>query len=361
MFEDNFIVTPSDGKGILFANHQPNDRTGHMGHALVEYGEGKILAFYPNCSSEDTRWNGHSGYGWMEFRRSLDYGETWSQPIAEPHSKALFDQHCGKTHACEFAVCTDAGRIILFYLTCDMNVNGHIWEPYFEPHYAFSEDEGNTFTEAKQLFDKRGRVYDAIYHEGTIYVLFYADPELPGKAHNGEADFLLYTSSDNGETFELRSKVGFTSTKNCFYGTMVFTPENDLLVYTYEDLDEHNLKYIISKDRGFTWENNRRAYFEKKLRNPQIIYYHNRYFIHGRGGHPQKYFGALVLYSSLDGINWDEGIYLRHKQAGAGAYSNNLVVHLPDGRERLMIQASHAYEANKTNVIMFFVDADYDK
>lgn len=353
-----FRITPPNppNDGILFADLQKSDRSGHMGHALVEYAPGEILAFYPNCSSEDTRWNGHSGYGWMEYKRSIDGGETWSEPMIEPNSKALFDKGIGRTFMCEKAIKTDSGRIIFFYLNCDMITNGHIWEPYFEPYYAFSEDNGNSFSEAKQLFDQRGRVYDAIYHEGTIYVLFNADPELPGKAHNGDYDLLLYTSSDNGESFELRSKIGFTSTKHCFYGTMVFTPEHDLLVYTYDDQDEHNLKYIISKDRGFTWQNNRRAYFEKKLRNPQIVYYGNRYFIHGRGGHPKEFYGALVLYSSIDGINWDEGIYLRHKTASAGAYSNNLVVHCSDGRERLMIQSSHAYEACKTNVIMFFVD-----
>ena len=37
----------------------------------------KILAFYPNCSLDE---KGHSAVGWMEYKRSEDYGETWSQP-----------------------------------------------------------------------------------------------------------------------------------------------------------------------------------------------------------------------------------------------------------------------------------------
>ena len=37
----------------------------------------KILAFYPNCSLDE---KGHSAVGWMEYKRSVDYGETWSQP-----------------------------------------------------------------------------------------------------------------------------------------------------------------------------------------------------------------------------------------------------------------------------------------
>lgn len=356
----NYIITPNGipNDGILFVDHQKNDRSGHMGHALVEYAPGKILAFYPNCSSEDKTYAGHSGHGWMEYKRSIDGGETWSEAIIEPNSKALFDKNIGRTFMCEKAVKTDSGRIILFYLTCDMVTNGHVWEPYFEPYYAFSEDDGNSFTEAKQLFDKPGRIYDAVYRDGVIYVLFLADPELPGKAHNGKYSYFLYTSSDNGETFELRSKIPFSSTKDCFYGTMSFTPDGSLLVYTYQNTDEYNLKYIISPDNGFSWGKNRRAYFDKKLRNPQLIYYKDRFFIHGRGGDTDELYGALVLYSSADGVNWDEGCYLRYRGTGAGAYSNNLIVHLPNGKERLMIQSSHAYENHQTNIIMFFVDIE---
>ena len=74
-FEDEFDVVPPEGN--VFVNHEINGRSGHLGHALVEYEEGKILAFYPNCSLDE---KGHSAVGWMEYKRSEDYGETWSQP-----------------------------------------------------------------------------------------------------------------------------------------------------------------------------------------------------------------------------------------------------------------------------------------
>jgi len=45
-FEDEFDVVPPEGN--VFVNHEINGRSGHLGHALVEYEEGKILAFYPN-------------------------------------------------------------------------------------------------------------------------------------------------------------------------------------------------------------------------------------------------------------------------------------------------------------------------
>ena len=56
-------------EGILFVDHSRKGRSGHLGHALVEYEDGKILAFYPNCSDDN---KGHSAVGWMEYKRSED-------------------------------------------------------------------------------------------------------------------------------------------------------------------------------------------------------------------------------------------------------------------------------------------------
>lgn len=43
-FEDEFDVVPPEGN--VFVNHEINGRSGHLGHALVEYEEGKILIFW---------------------------------------------------------------------------------------------------------------------------------------------------------------------------------------------------------------------------------------------------------------------------------------------------------------------------
>ena len=61
----------------------------------------------------------------------------------------------------------------------------------------------------------------------------------------------------------------------------------------------------------------------------------------------------LVLYASKDGLNWDEGRYLRKKTAGNAAYSNNLLL---GGGKRLLIQASHAYEHSKANVLHWWLE-----
>ena len=354
----DYILTPGDppNEGILFVNHEPQGRSGHMGHALVEYAPGKALAFYPNCSAEDEHWKGHSGYGWMEYKRTEDAGRTWSEPIIEPNSKALFDAHIGRSQMCEKAICADDGSIILFYLTCDMVTNGHIWEPYFEPYYAVSRDEGKSWSAPKVFVNEPGRVYDAVKKDGVIYVLFLANEEKPRIAHLEEHEYRLYVSTDNGETFTLRSVLPWDSTINCLYGTMAFLNDGRLIVYIYDEKDEHNPKYLLSADEGRTWSINRRAFFEKKIRNPQLVYFAGRWFMHGRSGSFGEGAGKFVLYSSMDAINWDEGVYLRTQCVGAGGYSNNLILHDPNGSDRLLIQTSHAYYQNRTNTIMWWID-----
>ena len=49
---------PSDG--ILFVDNSLTGRSGHLGHALVEYQDGKILASYPNCAVHN---KAHSAVG----------------------------------------------------------------------------------------------------------------------------------------------------------------------------------------------------------------------------------------------------------------------------------------------------------
>ena len=368
MSMDQFVVTPEGlpNEGILFADLQKENRSGHLGHALAEYAPGKILAFYPNCSAEDPVLCGHSGNGWMEYRRSVDGGETWSDPIPEPNSRALFEAHCGRTLMCEKAVCTASGRVVLFYLQCDIT-NDDCWEPFRNPLYAVSDDGGQTFSPPRCFAEEAGRIYDARYHDGVIYVLFQRgaacitetaenDPmALTDRDGNVDSGLLLYVSMDDGERFTLRSRIPFSNTNQVYYGTMTFRPDGSLLVYTYDRYDEHNLKYNVSGDCGRTWGVNRRAFFEKRLRNPQIVYFGGEYLIHGRSGNygREEHRKHFVLYVSKDGIHWDEGHYLHMAKAGYDAYSNNLVVHMPGRPETLLIQASCAYEGNKTNVIQY--------
>ena len=62
-------------KPILHVDNQSRKRSGHVGHALVNFGNGKILAFNANTSA--VRCKGHSDFGWTEYRLSEDFGETF--------------------------------------------------------------------------------------------------------------------------------------------------------------------------------------------------------------------------------------------------------------------------------------------
>ena len=85
----NYRIVPGDvpNKGILFVNHQAENRSGHGGNCLTECHNGDILCFYSNVSG--TIWDGHSVGGWSEYRISSDGGASWSDPIALDYSKAV--------------------------------------------------------------------------------------------------------------------------------------------------------------------------------------------------------------------------------------------------------------------------------
>jgi len=189
---------------------------------------------------------------------------------------------------------------------------------------------------------EKSRVYDAIYHDNTIYALHFFNSTLVGKTQ--EDVYCLHASADNGETFSTRSILPF-KTDGRGYGTMEFLHDVRLIVYIYNAKDEHNLDYVTSSDLGRTWSRVGHSYFDRKIRNPHIASLGDCYFLHGRSGQQGKNSGNLVLYTSRDVITWDRGIYLRMKEAGIGAYSNNLVTGRfnPSEPRRLLIQSSHAY------------------
>lgn len=344
-------VEPPDppNDGILFVNHSKNGRSGHLGHALVGYAPGKILAFYPNCSDDN---GGHSAVGWMEYRRSNDGGRTWSAPSVLDYSKRVFDAGNGRSVMSEKAVCTDEGDVLLFNLECDIST-GALWRPYGIPTCLCSSDGGHTWSDARPLSDQPGRVYDVIRHRDSILALeFCNDATETWTGTRPEHVYTLYVSTDGGQTFSPRSTLPF-DTEGRGYGTMAVLHDGSLIAYIYNKADEQHLDYVISHDEGQTWSGPNTAFLAKQIRNPQMAAFKGGYVLHGRSGNfgDEAVKGHLVLYTSGDGIHWDEGRYLQRCIAGHGAYSNNLLVHDPETqRERLLIQASHAYDRNMTNI-----------
>lgn len=355
---DWFVVEPADppNQGMIFVNHETNGRSGHLGHALVEYAPGKILAFYPNCSDAN---DGHNGDGWMEYKRSEDGGHTWSEPQTLDYSKQRYDSDRRRSVLCEKAVRTDDGAILLFNFECENIPERQFqWQPIGIPTILRSTDGGNSWETARPMGDEPGRIWDVIVHNGTIFVLELYNDKKHGNHNLPRHHYSLYESTDDGRTFRRRSILPF-EVPGRLYGTMAILADGSLIAYIYNIADEKHLEYVISQDGGETWSEVRTAYFAKQIRNPQMTAFKNGYILHGRSGSmgQDEVKGHFVLYTSGDGIHWDEGRYLQMQTAGNGAYSNNLLVRdTPSGvPNRLLIQASHAYDAGKTNVMHWWL------
>ena len=323
----------------IFVDNKAKKRSGHMSHAMVPIGENKMLDFYSNCSA--VRSSGHSVYGWIEYKISEDNGETYGEEIEFPYSKQAFLD--GEfIVSVEKAVTCDNGNIVAF---CLRNL-GKLCMPWDTPTAIISNDGGKTWAKPIEVSTYKGRIYDALYHEGVIYVLqFCNDGEETWLGKNEEHVYRIFVSRDNGLSFEEMCIVPFESTIRRGYGAMLFDYEGNLHVYAYHVDAEHDMDHIVSRDVGKTFEKSDTCYLEKGMRNPQIEKIDGVYIMHGRA---EKETG-FVIYSSLDAVNWDEGEYLAEVK-GLCYYSNNVVLKSPDGGNRLLIQYSEKFEAD-TNCV----------
>jgi len=349
----NYRIVPGDvpNKGILFVNHQAENRSGHGGNCLTECHNGDILCFYSNVSG--TIWDGHSVGGWSEYRISSDGGASWSDPIALDYSKAVWDGD-EVYSALVVGVTTAPNGTVIAVLARFADPK---WIKQLPPVYLLSYDHGRTWSEPRDL-DPSASVadvsltFDALcVHEDTVYAVFMsgADNYCPGP-------YSLYCSTDNSETWTRRSELPFSHDN--YYCTAGVLDNGDLIVYSYpyrkKETNEHDLHYVISSDQGYTWSPVQTTYFAKKLRNPQLSEkIGGCYFMHGRSGSYGEGRGNLVLYSSRDGINWDEGVILHERVTPEkDAYSANAVVgkYRPNGERKLLIQSSISYDPNSACV-----------
>jgi hypothetical protein len=72
----------------IYVDNEARGRSGHMSHALAEFAKGKIIDFNSNCAYG--RAAGHSAFGWIEYRISEDYGQTFGKIQEFPYSKQAF-------------------------------------------------------------------------------------------------------------------------------------------------------------------------------------------------------------------------------------------------------------------------------
>jgi hypothetical protein len=355
----SFSVSPAAGTDpILFVDHQPAGRSGHLGHALFQNAKGEVFAFYPDCTGDDL--GGHSAVGWMEYKVSGDGGESWAASRPLELSKRVFEAGEGRSVFSEKAVVTDSGAVVLFHLVCDISTDP-VWQPYWVPLATRSGDGGHTWSAPQEVGEERGRIYDARFIDGVIYALkFSNDATVDYCGALPEHRYKLFVSVDDGLSFVERSILPFDTMGRC-YGTLGVLPDGALIAYVYNAKDEFAEDYCISSDGGVTWSPPGVTRVSRRLRNPQMAELDGHYFLHGRSGShgTEDEKGHFILYHSLDGLNWDDGTYLVRRTHGYGAYSNNTIVVDPvTGRRRLRIHASHAYANNQTNIVAWWVDSE---
>ena len=84
--KDNYTVELTDP--VRYVDNEARKRSGHMTHAMCEFAPGKYINFNSNCSAY--RANGHSAYGWIEYRTSEDAGKTYSKIYELEETKRSF-------------------------------------------------------------------------------------------------------------------------------------------------------------------------------------------------------------------------------------------------------------------------------
>lgn len=345
----------------LYVDNQSRKRSGHMSHAMLEYAPGKIIAFNSNCSAE--RFGGHAAFGFIEYRYSDDGGKSWGEIHVLPYSmKILLDGIY--TISVEKAVIS-SGVITLFALRNSQS-RPICCEPWDTPLVIQSHDFGKTWTEPVEFSKCPGRIYDAVVHDGSIFVLehccpkFYALPEgqIP-KAEDGgfsgvavlstDTLYRLYRSDDDGKTFYEVGPVDIEFPYHA-YGSLQFRPDGSLIAYSCNIGNGYLLSMSLSTDCGKTWMRQEDCKLDKGIRNVQVGMMNGKYVMHGRAFLGASWGKGLVAYTSNDGLNWDEGILLEPEKQ-ACYYSNNLLLKDENGHERLLVQYSDGYDCAKVNVM----------
>ena len=328
----------------IYVDHEKTGRSGHMSHAMTEFRPGKIIAFNSNCSGK--RLGGHAAYGWIEYRISEDYGKTFGPARKLPYAWECFIDGL-KTISVEKAVSLPDGTIAAFLLRNSQS-SVICCEPWDTPYITLSHDGGDTWEEPFEISPYRGRIYDAVIHDGKVYFLeFCNDASVHFCGNRPDHLYRIYVSEDGCRSFHELAVVPFPTTFGRAYGNFSVTPEGSLIVYAYNMNAQDQMDYIISKDWGISWEAPGTCYVAKCIRNPQVGILDGQYILHGRAGEYSDERGEFVFYTSADGIHWDEGKILVSGKPCC-FYSNNLTVRCPDGKDRLLVQYSenYGYERN---------------
>ena len=332
---------------VLYVDNESRGRSGHMSHALVEYEKGKLIDFNSNCSAK--RFEGHSTFGFIEYRTSMDGGETYSPVKKLPYAWETFLDGV-EAISVEKAVSLGDGRAVAL---CLRNTADRLCAPWYEPTAVYTDDGGETWSAPYGISPYAGRIYDACAYGGTMYFLEFCNSAAVDWL--GAADehlYRIFKSTDRGAHFEELCVVPIPTYRRG-YGAMLFDNAGKLHVYAYNIADPMHLDHVVSADGGATWSLPDTCYLKMGIRNPQIGEIDGVYILHGRA-HGQQ---GFVLYTSTDATSWDEGTVIGTVK-GLCYYSNNITLADEAGKSRMLIQYSEAYNGHCVNVYHRFLTVE---
>ncbi len=369
-----FFVYPADipNTGMLFVDRYAKGKSGHGNNSITECQNGDLVAFYSVTGIGKDHWDGHGVGGWSEYRRSTDGGLTWSKPTVFDYSRRMWDgdEVCS---ALVYSLVTAPNGTLIATVIRYANVG---WKKQRTPVYFLSDDHGHTW-KGPHEFDESATVDDISFtmntsfvHDGEVFIVFRGGTSnmTPGGPQT------LWVSSDDGKSFSQRSILPFDHAT--YYWAAGALDDGEIIVYTYDahlktvdKTAEQNIPYVTSKDGGRTWSEVHTTHFGKGIRNMQLSgKLGERYFIQGRSGSNSRVLVSddpgpnnFVLYSSPDGIHWDDGIVLmsRSQTPGSGdCYSANEVIgkYDPATPERLLIHSDVSYGGGRiTNMHQWWV------
>ena len=313
-----------------FANEAPG-RCSHGGPVCLEYPNGDIVAFHTNTS-------GHNIDGWSEYAVSSDSGRTWDKNNKFKYSYDIYQKDPKSPAWVQEGLVTEKGAVVLFVTHFVDN------DAVRKTGFMRSKDNGVTWSDYEYV--GLGHANAVTVSGDTSYVQF-------GNLYHGS--HVLYASTDDGRSWQERSTLSLGKEK--WYGGMCVMGDGRLLACAYDHNDEHHLYYCISKDKGYTWGEQKKTYMDMKIRDPELAYLAGTYYLFGRSGHSGPGSHRFVMYQSEDGENWKNGVVISDDTQGPDGYNNNCIInqYQEDVPNELMVEYSICYADSITNEYVFFI------
>ena len=202
-----------------------------------------------------------------------------------------------------------------------------------------SFDLGKTWETPVEFSVYPGRIYDAGVKDGVIYAVEVCDKDFISDIVLDR--YRLFTSTDNGRSFQEKSIVDINSHKRG-YAAMQFRSDNSMLVYADDLLNSYMVDAALSEDNGKTWKRLPQIRLKYGIRNIQVARLGSGFVMHGRAWLNESWGMGQVIYTSNDGVNWDDGILLNDKKTSC-YYSNMITLKNADGKDYVILHYSDLY------------------